>query len=283
MWRVLTATVPTAVEDEVASVLGGGSLGVEIVPAAPGASTLRVYLGPGDDDAAWRLRASGVLAAHGLPASVLRIEPVEDERWVERWQASLAPIPLGRRFVVLPGGRGGAAGGRTPITLVPGMAFGTGEHETTRMCAAAVERLVVPGSRWLDVGTGTGILAAVAALCGAAFVLAVDADPEAAHVASEVVAANGLQQRIRVLAGSIQDRGAERFDGLVANVQSSFFLANAPEIAEAVKPSGWLVVSGIGLGDENEVQERLAAEGFTVRERTDDGPWACLVLRAAAA
>jgi ribosomal protein L11 methyltransferase len=163
------------------------------------------------------------------------------------------------------------------------MAFGTGEHETTRMCAAAVERLVVPGSRWLDVGTGTGILAAVAALCGAAFVLAVDADPEAAHVASEVVAANGLQQRIRVLAGSIQDRGAERFDGLVANVQSSFFLANAPEIAEAVKPSGWLVVSGIGLGDENEVQERLAAEGFTVRERTDDGPWACLVLRAAAA
>src|SRR5262245_25272321 len=104
MWRVLSAIVPSSVEDEIASVLGGGSLGVEIAPAGPGASTLRVELGAGDDEEAWRRRAARVLRAHGVDVS-LRVEEVADARWVERWQASLAPIPLGRRFVVLPGGK----------------------------------------------------------------------------------------------------------------------------------------------------------------------------------
>src|SRR5213075_275452 len=100
-----------------------------------------------------------------------------------------------------PDARGGE---REPIVLVPGMAFGTGEHETTRLCAAALERLVVPGSRWLDVGTGTGILAIVAARCGATKVVAVDNDPEAAHVALEVVRRNGLEDSIEVLEGSLE-------------------------------------------------------------------------------
>src|SRR5512139_2423510 len=168
-WRVLTASVPAALEDEVAAVLGGGSLGVEIVPAGPGRSALRVYLGLADDPNAWRERALGVLEAHGVSTAEagLSIEPVDDGRWVERWQASLAPVPLGRRFVVLPGGPIVATEGREPIRLVPGMAFGTGEHPTTRMCAAAVEELTEGGSRWLDLGTGTGVLAVVAAKCGA--------------------------------------------------------------------------------------------------------------------
>jgi ribosomal protein L11 methyltransferase len=285
MWRVHTAVVPSSVEDEVASVLGGGSLGVEIAPAGPGASLLRVYLGRGDDVEAWRRRAARILEAHGVAVtgSGITVEPVADLRWVERWQASLAPIPLGRRFIVLPAGPAEAAGDRTPIVLVPGMAFGTGEHETTRLCAAAIERLVATGSRWIDVGTGTGILAAVAAFCGAAYVRAVDSDPEAAHVASEVVAANALDDRIEVLAGSIDDRGGERFDGLVANIQSSFFLTQARAIADAVKPSGWLVVSGIVSEDAGEVADRLSGAGFVLHERMSDGPWACLIFRAAAA
>ena len=284
MWRVLTAVVPSSVEDEVASVLGGGSLGVEIAPAGPGQSTLRIYLGAGDDADAWHRRATKILEAHGVAvaSSELAVTSVADQRWVERWQASLAPIPLGERFIVLPAGPDPHVRGRTPIVLVPGMAFGTGEHETTRLCAAALERLVIPGSRWIDVGTGTGILAVVAALCGAVTVRALDSDPEAAHVASEVVTANGLADRIEVIAGSIGDRGDEPFDGLVANVQSSFFLRHAADIAESLCDGGWLVLSGIVSDDAGEVEDRLTGAGFHLHERRSEGPWACLVLQAGA-
>jgi ribosomal protein L11 methyltransferase len=280
MWRMLSAVVPSSVEDEVASVLGGGSLGVEIEPAGPGASTLRVYLGEGDDEEAWRRRAARVLEAHGVKTT-LRVEDVAEARWVERWQAALAPIPLGRRFVVLPAGPDDRAGEREPIVLVPGMAFGTGEHETTRLCAAALEELVVTGTRWLDVGTGTGILAIVAARCGASHVLAVDNDPEAAHVAREVVARNGLGASIEILDGSLDAAGDRRFDGAVANVQSSFFLKEARRLSAAVKPGGHLVVSGIVAEDAGEVAEALAREGFSVDEERRDGPWACILLSRA--
>lgn len=280
-WRVLTAHVPEAIEDDVAAVLGGGSLGVEIASAGPGTSALRVYLGLADDDEAWRARACRVLEAHGVgePETRLSISPVTDGRWVERWQASLAPIPLGQRFVVLP--HGGAAGdsARIPVRLVPGMAFGTGEHPTTRMCAAALERLVAIGSRWLDLGTGSGILAVVAARCGARRVLAVDLDPEAAHVAAATVSANDASAVVEVRAGSMGEREGERFDGVVANIQSSFFLVNAQALVDAVVPGGRFVLSGFLGDDVSEMTDCLAREGAQVEERADDGPWSCLVLR----
>jgi ribosomal protein L11 methyltransferase len=280
-WRVLTARVPASLEDEVAFVLGGGSLGVELVPAGDFASVVRVYLGPGDDPAAWRARAQRVLEAHGLDAgdAGLTIDSVEDERWVERWQASLRPIPLGERFVVVPGEDEDAPPGREILRLIPGMAFGTGEHETTRMCAAALERLARPGSRWLDVGTGTGILALVAARCGATRVLAIDIDPEAAHVAGAVVAANGASSAVEVRAGGIEVAGGERFDGAVANVQSSFFLRHAADLADALHPGGAIVLSGILAEDAAEVAAALQGAGIAIEDRSAQGPWGCLVGR----
>jgi len=280
-WRVLTARVPEAVDDEIAAVLGKGSLGVEVAPSGPGMSDVRVYLAPVDDEASWRDRAAAVLGAHGLtPAdAALAIDPVVDGRWVERWQASLAPIPLGARFVVVPTGQDGVAGGREAIRLIPGMAFGTGEHETTRLAAAGVERETVPGSSWLDLGTGTGILAVVAARCGAARVLALDLDPEAARVASEVVRANEAAGVVEVRAGSIDAARGERFDGVVANIQSSFFLAHAEALSEVLRPGGVLLASGFLDGDALEIGAALAAAGIDGTAQFADGPWVCLRAR----
>jgi ribosomal protein L11 methyltransferase len=279
-WHVLTARVPDALEDEIAAVLGSGSLGVEVAGSGPGMSEVRVYLGPTEDARDWRERAGRVLLAHGLAVAEagLAIDPVGDGRWVERWQASLAPIPLGARFVVLPG-EAAAPAGREPIRLVPGMAFGTGEHETTRMCAAALEEQVAAGSCWLDLGTGTGLLAIVAARCGAARVLAVDSDPEAAQVASEVVAANAAAGAVEVRAGTITSCSAETFDGVVANIQSSFFIGNAPALAKALADGGVLLASGFLDEDVAEVSSALAAAGLHVEARRSDGPWACLRAR----
>lgn len=281
---MLSARVPDALHDEIAAVLGNGSLGVEIAASGPGMSELRIYLEQSDDAERFRERASRVFAAHGLPAEAVRLSlaPVADGRWVETWQATLAPIPLGSRFVVLPGGPADDASGRDPIVLIPGRAFGTGEHETTRLCAAALEGRVVEGTRWLDLGTGTGVLAIVVARCGAARVLALDLDPEAAEVASEVVAQNGDGSKIEVRAGSIDGAFGERFDGVVANIQSSFFISHAKELASALVPRGTLVASGFLREDVDDVSSALAAAGVSVETRESDGPWVCLAARRGA-
>jgi ribosomal protein L11 methyltransferase len=284
-WRVLSASVPDALDDEIASVLGTGSLGVEVAASGPGMSVVRVYLGDGDEPAVWRERAQRVLAAHGLSGALakLSIDPVADERWVERWQATLAPIPLGARFVVLPTEGLPAPYGREPIRLIPGMAFGTGEHATTRLCAAGVERHVTAGSRWLDVGTGTGILAIIAARCGAARVLAMDADGEAAVVAHEVVGRNDAAGVVDVRVGSIADVGDEAFDGIVANIQASFFIANAGRLALALADRGVLLASGFLNDDVAEVSSAFRAAGLRIDATAFDGSWACLCARRGAA
>jgi ribosomal protein L11 methyltransferase len=280
-WQVLTARVPEALDEEIAAVLGTGSLGVEVACCGPGVSEVRVYLDPADDPDTWRERANRVLGAHGLGerTSDVAIAPVEDGLWVERWQASLSPIALGERFVVLPTPKAIDPGRRDAIWLIPGMAFGTGEHETTRLCAAELERRVVPGSRWIDLGTGTGILAIVAARCGASRVLAVDVDPQAVTVASEVVTANDATGVVDVREGSIGVGGEERYDGVVANIQASFFLAQASSLAGALRAGGILIASGILDGDIPEVAAALGAVGLRVAAHVTDGSWACLVLR----
>jgi ribosomal protein L11 methyltransferase len=244
-------------------------------------SELRVYLGPSEDAVVWRERAAQVLVAHGLSiaASELAVDPVPDGRWVERWQASLSPIPLGTRFVVLAPEAASGIAGREPIRLVPGMAFGTGEHETTRLCAAAVEQKVARGSRWLDLGTGTGVLAIVAARCGASRVLAIDFDPGVLAVASEVLAANAATDVVEARIGSIADRRGETFDGLVANIQSSFFVANAASLAAALVEGGVLIASGFLVDDVDEISAALTAAGLPVEARAFDGAWACLLAR----
>ena len=265
-------------------VLGDGSLGVEVAAAGPGMSELRVYLGPSENAQVWRERAAEVLNAHGLAAATSRltIDPVTDGRWVERWQSSLSPIPLGARFVVLPTEAAADSGGREAIRLIPGMAFGTGEHETTRLCAAALERRVAPGSHWLDVGTGTGLLAILAARCGASRVLAVDSDPESAEVAAGVVARNAAGGVVEVRTGSMAEVAGETFDGIVANIQSSFFLANADLLAYALARSGTLLASGFLDEDVLEVSSALAAAGIDVETRSSEGPWVCILARRAA-
>jgi ribosomal protein L11 methyltransferase len=278
---VLTARVPDAIDDEVAAVLGEGSLGVEVASCGPGMSEVRVVLPAGGDVSSWRDRAARILAAHGLAEGDARVAvaAVADERWVERWQESLAPLPLGERFTILPSDSAVAAPGRTPIRLVPGMAFGTGEHPTTRLAASGLERAVRTGSRWLDMGTGTGILAVVAALCGATDVVAVDIDPQAAEVASAVADANGVASAVSVRAGSIEAAGAGPFDGIAANIQASFFMEHAGDLASRLAAGGVLLATGVLRGDVPEVAERLTGCGLTVESTAGEGAWACLTAR----
>lgn len=280
-WWALEVDVPSGLEDEAAARLGAGGLGVEVLPAADGLSRLRSY--HGDECAARRaLRtASDLRDRLGLPpGNDPVVRPVEDERWVERWQASLHPLPLGRRFLVVPGDDAVEAGGRLVIRIVPGMAFGTGEHETTRLAAEALETAVEPGGRWLDLGTGTGVLAVVAARCGAASVTARDIDPDAVAVAKETIAANGLSVAIVPEEGSLEGLEPASLDGIVANIAGGFFLREATPLRAPLVVGGILLATGI-VSDESEgVAERLEAAGFSIEGRRAEGEWRLLRCRA---
>lgn len=277
-WDALGLTLPSGDADEVCGLLAPITVGVEFCPAPDDRIRLKVYL-RGDAVDGARDFAAAVLERYGIDPATCdpRIETVEDGRWVERYQAQLVPFDLGERFTVLPSGAGVVPRGRRGLRLVPGRAFGTGEHPTTQLCAAQLERRVRQGSRWLDLGCGTAILAIVARLSGAAHVLALDDDPDAVEVAREVLAGNGVAEGIEVRGGSIGDLGSQTFDGIVVNISAPFFLDSAAGLASHLAPAGVLIASGFIRETAPVVEAALVSSGLHVQERGSREPWVMLV------
>lgn len=282
-WVALALTVPENLQDDLAGILGADSLGVELAQARDGSATLRIFL-PLEAGSSFLVDAAkDALRAHGLAPETcdLRLEPVADERWVERYHASLRPIEIGELFLVIPGDPPESLGGRQPILLPPGQAFGTGEHETTRLCAEALERRVELGSAWADVGTGTGILSVVAVHCGASRVIACDVDPEAIEVAEEVLEANRVSDKVDLRLGSAEILAESSADGIVANIDPRYFREHAGELAKALRPAGVLLASGFLKADVPEIVEALGAAGLSAVEDRERGPWALVVAALA--
>jgi len=280
-WGVIVVEVDDLLADDLSVVLGQEGLGSETAGVSAGRSEVRLYFPDTQvaraklDDVRRMLTARGAYGEAGEP----RIEQVEDRHWVETFQASLRPFELGERFRVHP--EGGEwpktrPDGRRPILLVPGQAFGTGEHPTTRMCAALLERNVAPGDSWVDLGCGTGILSIVAHHCGAAEVHGFDNDPHAVVVARETLAANRLEGPIRVSLGSIAEASRRTWNGVVANIELPFFLAEARYVAGQLQPRGLLIASGFLGRDVGDVAAALQGAGLTPVDRGLEGPWAAI-------
>ena len=159
--------------------------------------------------------------AAGLPLGKLEtlVSNVDDEDWAENWKKQYKPFRLGRHMVVKPGWETfDAQPDDKIIEIDPGMAFGTGTHETTGMCVELIEDYVKPGDTAIDIGTGTGILAIAAALAGAKDVLATDLDPVAVRVAAENVRINGFADVIRTRQGDLLQAVDERANVVIANI-----------------------------------------------------------------
>jgi ribosomal protein L11 methyltransferase len=170
---------------------------------------------------------------------------------------------------------------RTPILLVPGRAFGTGEHGTTRLAVEALERHVTAASAWLDLGTGTGLLAVVARLLGAGRVVARDNDADAVEVAREVLEANG-EATIDLALGSMEDLTLASFDGIAANIIAPFFVGHAGEVAALLRPGGVLLATGLLEEEALPVGHALEKAGLTLEGKESAPPWILLVARRTA-
>jgi ribosomal protein L11 methyltransferase len=182
------------------------------------------------------------------PGAPLRAE--EDRDWVASSRELLQPMEVGDRFFLVPEWRDDPApAGRFYITVNPGMAFGTGVHETTRLCIEALEQFVKPGMTVLDVGTGSGILATVARLLGAAPVIACDIDPIAVEIA-------GIG-----FIGSADAIAGASCDVVVANISPEAITALGPELLRVLRPGGVLLVSGFESTDALPAADEIRSKG----------------------
>lgn len=221
-------------------------------------------------------------AEPGLALGSLRVEEenVQDEDWAEEWKKNYKPFRIGSRLVVKPTWeRYASQPGDVVIELDPGMAFGTGSHETTHMCMQLLERCLKPGLRVMDVGTGSGILAIAAAKLGAKNVLAIDIDPDAVKVAKENVALNRVESRVRVVVGDLCKSEAMPCELAVANIVADAICMLAGPMTRHLVKGGLLICSGIIREREEDVQKAAKEAGYRQVDRIEKGEWVALCLK----
>lgn len=213
-------------------------------------------------------------------ALTLSSDDVHEQDWAECWKQYYKPFRAGKRMVIKPTWeKWDAQPDDLIIELDPGMAFGTGTHETTAMCITLIEKYYA-GGRILDVGTGSGILAIAAARLGAKDVIAVDIDPDAVRVAEENVAHNGLTSCIDVRVGDLLQGLNETFDFAVANILAPVICMLAAPLKNHLKKNGLFICSGIISEAEQDVLNALQDAGYAVLEVMHKNDWVAVAARA---
>lgn len=224
-------------------------------------------------------------SVHALfPEAAVERETVVVEDWVDSWKEFFTPVPCGTNFVVLPPWLvdDEAAKGRRKIVIEPKSAFGTGHHATTALCLSALSDLVDEGriragERFLDLGTGSGVLGIGLCLCGLCGE-GLDIDPVAVDNALENREVNGLApETFSVALGSVDAVKDGPFDVVVANILARPLMDMAPDIVPLKKEGGVLVLSGILANQADHVAAAYQAQGLPAPKRRDEGEWACLV------
>ncbi len=218
--------------------------------------------------------------APDFPWGSLRMETdiVKDENWAENWKKYYKPFKPGKYIVIKPSWEEYAPQKEDLVLeMDPGAAFGTGAHETTRMCILLLEEYVKKGCAVLDVGCGTGVLAMCAALLGAESVHAVDIDAEAVKVAKANAERGGFA--IDVECGNLLENRYENADIVVANIIADAVMKLAPAAKEHLNDGGIYIVSGIIRERADEVEAALTAQGFEKLQRLTQGEWTAMAWR----
>ena len=218
-----------------------------------------------------RLDASGI-------EYTLSTTGVEQEDWQNAWKKYYHAMDIGQRLAIVPGWEEYQTD-RTVITMDPGMAFGTGTHETTSLCLEVLDARIKGGERMLDIGTGSGILAIAALKLGAAEAEGVDIDPMCVRTAGENAQRNGVQDRFKVLVGDLSDKASGVYNIITANIVASAILSLAPHVPALMAPGAVFIASGIIDTRKEEVLEGLHAAGLDPFEVHEKRGWVCIVCR----
>lgn len=270
-----------AVDDPLAIIENRSSWEItDLVPGDPAWVTVRGWLPEAGDAEQQRLRLeAGLDELRGLGLGA--IEPatyrwVEEEDWANNWKAYFKPMRMGQRLVVIPSWeRFELQEGDLPLYLDPGMAFGTGTHATTSLCLHWLEQLVQPGSRVLDVGTGSGILAIAAHRLGAGQVVGIDIDPVAVQVARENAAKNEADIDLRQ--ATIDQVEPDEADLIIANIIASIIIDILPDVDRRLKSGGRFLASGIIAEKKQAVLDAMTTAWFLPLEVREENGWVAIL------
>ena len=221
--------------------------------------------------------AIGALAEGDLVK--IELAEIEDGDWARRTQADLPAIRIGRVIVAPPWDRPAAetAGDALIVEIEPSRGFGTGHHQSTRLCLALLQSRRLDGRTVIDVGTGSGVLAIVAARLGASFVSAIDVDPDAIENARENIARNGLASVVEAHVRDLTTTGMPPADVVTANLTGTLLARHAGELGALVKTGGSLFVAGFTVDEKPLVLDAFDA-AFDLSESAEEDDWWAFIL-----
>ena len=281
-WLRITVTSPS---DELLPLLAEGLLASGGSAVHEQDAQLTTYLredGEAEQRVAQVQTLLSAIAGHDI---TVQWDVVPGEDWLSIWRAGLGPRRVGPRIIVSPTWSAPNAGPRDIVIRIdPQMAFGTGEHASTRGVLRLMQRVVGPGTRLLDIGTGSAIIAIAGARLGAAHVVAVESDAEALPNAQENVAANRVADRVSLVHALVDDAflaayGGGAFDAITANVLSGVLQPLLPALHRALVTDGWAILAGILVEEGDAMRDAAANSGFHVEAVDVEEQWWSALLR----
>jgi len=238
--------------------------------------------------AAARDNAAAALAADAVFSTVhARAVEIEDEDWARRTQADLPAVTIGRVTIAPPWDLPSnsepqtatgqpSSGANIVVVIEPSRGFGTGHHQSTRLCIQLLQSRNLAGLRVADVGTGSGVLAICAAKLGAVFVTALDSDPDAIENARENIDANGVAKLVEAHVDDLTTTTVAAADLVLANLTGTLLSQHTADLARLVRRGGTLIVSGFNIDERERVAAALAAH-FDVSEEAEEDDWHAFV------
>lgn len=241
-------------------------------------SIVHIYIEEGDNPAEAVSFISDRLTAEKISFRI-ETDGCSEEDWVDKWKAFFKPTAIGERLFVRPIWIDDYdAGNRAVLNIEPGAAFGTGTHDTTRLCLETLDKIIKEGDTVLDIGCGSGILAIASMLLGATEGFGVDIDELAVKTAKENGKMNGLDEpELKFVCGDLADKVTKQYDVVVANIVADIIILFSTQVRAFMKPGAKFIASGIIDTRADEVVMALQNAGLKLVERIEHGGWVCLV------
>lgn len=238
---------------------------------------VHVYISPEENPAEAVSFIKERLTAEQIPFEI-DLAQCKNADWENNWKKYFKPMPVGEKLLIQPIWKDKVdAGGRTVINLEPGLAFGSGSHETTRLCLTSIEKYIIKGCKMLDIGCGSGILSIASILLGAGEAVGVDIDPLAVKTARENADRNNIDKnKYTLYNGNLTDKVSGKFHVVAANIVADAIILLSSGVKQFMDNDSVYIVSGIIDSRENDVAEALDKNGFEIIKRNEDNGWLCL-------
>lgn len=269
----------TGLEEQVQEIAHIDLIDEELLQKDRSRAIIHVYISPEENPAEAIAFLSERYTAEGIDHKI-ETKGCEEEDWLNNWRHYFHPTPIGEKLLIRPTWRDNYdPGERIVLNIDPGLAFGTGSHETTRLCLETLEKYIHGGEKMLDVGCGSGILAIAGLLLGAKEALGVDIDQMAVKTAEENAQINGVADRFNVVCGNLTDKVSGKYDVIAANIVADAIIMLSSGVKNFMDENTVYIMSGIIDTRRDDVVNAIKNDFEIVEEITDNG-WVCLVAKA---